>query len=84
MPDNLKRFLEFVDRFSTLFQACGKRPTLYPTLGGLDPANMEATGPPKIWTVGLHPILCAARCVSWCSILLENESGGQQSVVDDT
>jgi len=49
---------------------------------GLDPANLEATGPcDEMWTVGPQPVLCTARCVCRCAVLLEDESGaGQQAI----
>jgi len=30
-----------------------------------------------MWTVGPQPVLCAACCVCWHAVLLEDESGGQ-------
>jgi len=35
----------------------------------------------EIWTVGPQPVLCAALCVCWCAVLLEDESGGQPVIV---
>jgi len=34
----------------------------------------------EIWTAGQQPVLCAARCVCWRAVLLEDESGGQPAI----
>jgi len=34
----------------------------------------------EMWTVGPQPVLCAARCVCWRAVLLEDESGGQPAI----
>jgi len=34
----------------------------------------------EIWTVGPQSVSCAARCVCWCAVLLEDESGGQPAI----
>jgi len=34
----------------------------------------------EVWTVGLQPVLCAAHCVCWHAVLLEDESGGQPAI----
>jgi len=34
----------------------------------------------EIWAVGLQPVLCAVRCVCWCAVLLEDESGEQPAI----
>ena len=34
----------------------------------------------EIWTVGPQPFLCAARCVCWRIILIEDEPGGQPAI----
>jgi len=34
----------------------------------------------EVWTVGPQPVLCAACCVCWRAVLLEDESGGQPAI----
>jgi len=34
----------------------------------------------EIWTVGPQPVLCAARCVLWRAIMLEDESDKQPAI----
>jgi len=34
----------------------------------------------EIWTVGLQSVLCAACCVCWRIVLLEDEPSGQQVI----
>jgi len=34
----------------------------------------------EIWTVGPEQVLCAARCVCWQTVLLEDESDGQPGI----
>jgi len=34
----------------------------------------------EIWTVGLQSVSCAARCVCWRAVLLEDESGEQPAI----
>jgi len=34
----------------------------------------------EIWTIGRQPVLCAARCVCWRAVLLEDKSGGQPAI----
>jgi len=32
------------------------------------------------WTVGQQPVPCAARCVCWRAVLLEDEPDGQPAI----
>jgi len=36
----------------------------------------------EIWTVGQQLVSCTARCVCWCAVMLEDESGGSRRLFE--
>ena len=80
-PDDLKRFLDFDNCFWLCFklgvslQHCSPHVIVHWVY-------IRQIWRPlvicyEIWTVGPQFVLCAARCVCWRAVLLEDESGGQ-------
>jgi len=70
-PDNLKQLLEFSDCFRLCFklavslQHCTSHWVCIRQI---------------LWPLVFVPVLCAARCVCWRAILLEDEFGGQPAI----
>jgi len=83
-PDNLKRFLDFGDCFRLCFKLAVnlQHCTLHGTVRWV---YIRHTWRPlvlcgEIWTVGPQSAPCAARCVCWRAVLLEDEPGWQQLI----
>ena len=83
-PDNLKCFLDFGDCFrlcfklAVSFQHCTRHAIVHWVY--IQQIWRPLVLCDEIWRDGLQPIPCAARCVCWRAILLEDEPGGQPAV----
>jgi len=83
-PDNLKCFLDFGHCFQLCFKLAVSLQHCTPHMIVHCVYIRQILRPlvlcDKIWTVGLQPVPCAARCVCWCAVLLEDEPGRQPEI----